>query len=658
MKNEKVKNEEVKRRNVMITMKTNRSFLQRIMLMTLSFVVCGLSFYPANAQVGTWRAYMAYSEPQQIVKGGNVLYVRASNSLYEYDLRDESIRTHDKTTGLNDTDIRLIGWNDKVKRLIIVYENANIDLMDSSGEVWNISALYRKTMTDNKTIDSLTIDGVFAYLYARFGIVKVNMERTEISETYRKNSPEYPSTLPYSTVNKDWDVYIDRVRRLKPGGPAHNSFGFMRLHGDKIYAVNKVMEEKVGVQVYDGDAWTVYENDIEDSIGHRFVGLNAVDVDPTDVNHVIAVGQTGVYEFRDGLFVKEHTNDNSPLETASTVGNNNKDYVVVTGAKYDSKGNFWCLNSISPTMSLLSLGTDGRWKTMPHKELMQYDDRSLEQMEDIMFDSKGRMWFVNNFYRTPALLRYDTENDKVKRYDTFVNQDGTNYTLGAVSCVMEDLEGNIWIGTTQGPFYLPAANIDSDDGTFYQVKVPRNDGTDFADYLLGGVHISSMAMDGGGRKWFGTRGNGVYLISADNMTQVEHFTASNSHLLSDNIRCICIREKTGEVFFGTENGLCSYQSDATTPVETMDGDNVYAYPNPVTPDYTGLITVVGLSLNADVKICSSNGKLVAEGRSNGGTFTWDGKDGSGRRVASGVYMVMTATSDGHQGMVCKIAVIN
>ena len=98
-------------------------------------------------------------------------------------------------------------------------------------------------------------------------------------------------------------------------------------------------------------------------------------------------------------------------------------------------------------------------------------------------------------------------------------------------------------------------------------------------------------------------------------------------------------------------------SDASVSNSSMSKDNVYAYPNPVTPDFTGLITIVGLSLNADVKILSPSGKLIAEGRSNGGTFTWDGCDRDGKKVASGVYMVATATSDGSKGTVCKIAII-
>ena len=141
------------------------------------------------------------------------------------------------------------------------------------------------------------------------------------------------------------------------------------------------------------------------------------------------------------------------------------------------------------------------------------------------------------------------------------------------------------------------------------------------------------------------------------MTQVHHFLATNSRLLSNNIEDIAIDHATGEIFFGTDKGLCSYISDATAPSDEMTKDNVYAYPNPVRPDYNGPITVVGLSLNADVKIVTVNGVLVKQERSNGGTFVWDGKDRYGNRVASGVYMVETATADGNKGTVCKIAVV-
>ena len=293
---------------------------------------------------------------------------------------------------------------------------------------------------------------------------------------------------------------------------------------------------------------------------------------------------------------------------------------------------------------------------------MNYNDNTqtgLSGLRNMMIDSRGLLWFVNAHWVKPALFCYNMSTRELTTYTTFTNQDGTTYNVTYINCVCEDLEGNIWIGTSQGPFMIASSDVNqSSDVTIQQIKVPRNDGSDYADYLLDGVVISAIAVDGGGRKWFATSTTGAFLISADNMTQIQHFDTDNSPLLSDYISSVSINQQTGEVFFLTNRGLCSYVSDATESYTEMNSDNVYACPNPVPPDYTGLITVVGLSLNADVKILTSSGKLIAEGQSNGGTFTWDGCDKSGRRVASGVYMVASATSDGKKGTVCKIAIVN
>jgi len=150
----------------------------------------------------------------------------------------------------------------------------------------------------------------------------------------------------------------------------------------------------------------------------------------------------------------------------------------------------------------------------------------------------------------------------------------------------------------------------------------------------------------------------VFVISNDNMEQIHNFTTTNSPLLSDNIESISIDNETGEVFIATDKGLCSYMSGVDSSITEMTEDEVYAYPNPVTSDYNGLITITGLSNDANVKIMTTNGTVVAEGKSNGRFFTWNGRDKNGNRVASGIYMVATATSKGEKGVVCKIAIIN
>ena len=674
-----------------------------MMLIALSFVVCHLSF----AQVGTWRAYMSYAEPQQIVKAGNLLFVRASNDLYSYNLNDHSIITYDKINSLSDTYISHIAWNSTTSHLIIVYKNSNIDVMDRDGNIINISALYSRSMTQDKTVNSIYIHGAYAYLATGFGLVKINTADAEISETYildaninaigingddiyaqadngivytaklsqnliDNHNWETTQTFPadiFKTDNSTWDQYIQTVNSLKLDSPKYNNFGYMKFIDNKLYtcgggwmAANLVdFKRPATIQIYNAsnDNWSFLPEDtvgLSDIITNgQFIDMTAFSVDPLDHKHLIGTGRTGMFEYYDGQFVKYHNKDNSLLQ--SVVGIDKNTYILALGSLFDYQGNFWCVVSQTAGDNLVEYTKDKQWVSHS-KPLLNYNGQTLPGLISMFEDSRHLLWFVNSHWTKTGIFCYDPWTDgMINSFFTLTNQDGTSYEDYRPFCVSEDLEGNILIGTNIGLFVVEKDNINIPDTHVTQIKVPRNDGTNYADYLMAGVNISCIAVDGGGRKWFGTSGSGVYLISADNMTQIYHFTTQNSPLISNNIESIAINDNTGEVYFGTEDGLCSYMSDATAPTQEMEKDFVYAYPNPVAPDYNGLITIVGLSLDADVKILSSSGKLIAEGRSNGGTFTWDGNDRNGNRVASGIYMVATATSDGKKGTVCKIAII-
>ena len=633
-----------------------RLALLLLLIAQLSIINCQLSI----AQIGTWRAFMSYYEPQQIIKAGsNTLFVRASNSLYSYHLNDHSITTYDKVNTLSDTYISYIAWSQQAKRLIITYQDGNIDLMDLQDNVINISGLYNKLITGDKNVSSIRIDGIYAYLICGFGIVKVNMQRAEITDSYKPSHPEYPTSLPEED-NSDYDRYIDLVKTLKPDGPQFNYFGFMIFSNNRLYGCNGDFNHDYPIQILNNNAWTIYQHEgISEQTGVSFQGAFCLDVDPSNPDHIFAGSRNGLYEYLNGQFIKYYDNSNSPIEPFDGV---NKDYQLVTGTKFDSQGNLWFLNSSAPTTALVKYH-NGTFTKLNHSELMklntgQIKNRSNAELSKMIIDSKGKMWFANNNWVTPAIYQYDLENDKITAYENFVNQDGIIINIHeGVRCVVEDLEQNIWVGTSMGLLLLEKSEIENNGNVFTQVKVPRNDGTNNADYLLANVDISSIAIDGGNRKWIGTLNNGVYLISADNMTQIHHFTTSNSKLLSNAVLSIAINPTSGEVFFATDKGLCSYVSDATAPNTEMTTDNVRAYPNPVEPGYSGPITISGLSLDADVKILTTNGVVVNQGRSNGGTYVWDGCDQKGRRVASGIYMVATATSKGEKGTVCKIAIV-
>ena len=675
-----------------------------MMITVLLFVICHLSFCPASAQIGTWHNYLAYNEVQDICEADDELYVLASNDLYSYNKSDQSITTYDKVNGLSDTYITHIKWNPKAQRLLIVYQNQNIDMMEKGGGVVNLSDLYQKSMTDDKTVNSIYVNEQYAFLACGFGIVKVDMERIEISESYnlgtsitqvaisngsiyakQKNGQVLTAALTDNLLNPnvwhvttlydasifnidrtDYNNNLEMVKTLDPGGPKYNFVNFLRFKHQKLYTCDGIMGGKFDpgkkgcVQVWDGNEWEIYQDDIASLTGHSYMDIASVDADPSDDTHVFASGRVGLYEFKDGKYVKEYNYDNSPLKSHALLSPN-KDYIMIESVVYDKNGSLWILNSASAGTSLFEL-KDGEWISHHKPEfLLSTGNRSHDNMVKAMFDSRDILWFCNDRFIEPALMCYQPSTDAAVCYSTFINQDGTKIEgMYGVTDVAEDKDGNIWVGTDVGPFVIDKDNIgkSAEDMVFTQVKVPRNDGTNYADYLLAGIHVTSIMVDNDGQKWIGTNGQGVYVISRDNMKEVHHFTTENSKLLSDIVGSIAMNPKTGEVFIGTENGLCSYMSGITGTIDTMNEDDVYAYPNPVTPDYNGLITITGLTDNADVKILSSNGVLIAEGKSSGRFFTWNGRDKNNERVASGVYMVATATSSGEKGVVCKIVIIN
>ena len=665
-----------------------------IVALLLSIINCQLSI----AQIGTWHNYLAYHDIQDIQAAGNYLFVRASNSLYQYNKTDKSIYTYDKVNGLSDTDITHIRWCQQAKRLVVIYSNSNIDLVETNGNVINISAIYTKSVTGGKTINNIYCNGIYAYLSTEFGIVKINVKTAEVSETYHfefsivdvtiKDNILYakdpgdgvwqgdmtknlidPANWTQTTIypsfdddTTDYDTNIDLVKTLNPGGPHYNKFFESKfIHGRLYttggsYMTGGVQEDNPGIiQIWDGSNWSIYPTNINEVTGWNYQDIDCIDADPKDPNHVFVGGRCGLYEFQNGQLRAYYYQGNSPLKAVNTLPN---DYTLILGIKYDNSGNLWAINSYARNVNILKFTNSRQWENHTNSALFYNEhNATLPCLRCLFFDSRGLLWFVNTSYNKPAIICYDRTTEKVVIYDDFVNQDGTSYSNCYPYDIKEDLKGNIWIATNKGPFYIKSNEAGMSNATLYQEKVPRNDGTDLADYLLNGIPINSITIDGAGRKWFGTTGNGVFLVSEDNMTQLQHFTTDNSKLLSNNINYVSINPQSGEVFFLTDKGLCSYVSDATEASTEMTKDNVWAYPNPVNPDYTGPITIVGLTINADVKILAPNGALIAEGRSNGGSFTWNGCDRNGNRVASGVYMVATATNDGEKGTVCKIAIV-
>ena len=460
------------------------------------------------------------------------------------------------------------------------------------------------------------------------------------------------------------------INYYKPRGPATNVPWEIKFSGSKMFVVQGGRWASQNmlpgyVMIYENNTWTNLDPaDIKLQTTYDALDFMNVAVDPLDNKHFFVTSYgTGLYEFRDNVFSKWHNLLNSTIETV--IANSPYNYMRLDGAIFDNEGNLFLTNSgVSAAIKVLL--KDGTWTKLVYPEAVK------PTLGKIMISNENpnHKWIPSVRYSTGLFVFddngtiADNSDDKWVFKSAFVYPETDNgqtvlmsVSPAAIYDVVQDKNNVVWVGTDAGPFlfYNPSRIFDS-DYTCSRVKIPRNDGTGQADYLLQNERIKAIAIDGANRKWLGTESSGVYLMSENGQETIEHFTTENSSLLSDDILSIAIHPTTGEVFFGTGRGIVSYQSDALDAGDEFS--NVHAYPNPVREGYSGTITITGLVKDTQVKITDLNGNLICETVSNGGIATWNGKDVNNRKVNTGIYLTICVNEDGTQSAITKIMVIN
>lgn len=369
--------------------------------------------------------------------------------------------------------------------------------------------------------------------------------------------------------------------------------------------------------------------------------------DPDNEKHFfVSSWGNGLYEFLDGEVIKNYNQYNSPLASIRPGEN----YSRLCGLAWDLSGNLWMTQTGVPG-NLKALTPDGTWITTPV-------NLNVTAVGDIVIDRNQYIWAV--LPRGNGLLVYDPAGTPAStsddRYVRLQVQDTEGHTMNNLFSIATDLDGNIWLGTDMGPaVYYNPGKVFSSELKASRIKIPRDDGSGLADYLLGTETVTSVAVDGANRKWFGTLSSGAFLMSDDGRKELAHFTSGNSPLLSDNIVKIAVNNITGEIWFGTSEGILSFRGEATTGVEDYSG--MYAFPNPVREDFEGVVTITGLVENSSVKITDVSGNLVYETTSLGGQATWDLLNYRAQRVSTGVYLVFCTNDDGSLAGVTKMLVI-
>lgn len=305
----------------------------------------------------------------------------------------------------------------------------------------------------------------------------------------------------------------------------------------------------------------------------------------------------------------------------------------VSGLAFDTDKNLWITN-YGGTQPLHVRKSDGNWKSFSTPFSL-----AGNRVAQVLVDENNFKWIASPLGN--GLIAFNDNSTIDNTADDqwrLLSSGGGNGNLPSsnVFCVEKDKEGFIWVGTSNGIGVVQcASDLFSSNGcdAIWPIVQQGN----FADYLFKGEEVRSIVTDGADRKWVATK-NGAWLISADGVKVVYDFNEDNSPLLSNDVKRITIDGKTGEVFFATAKGLCSFRSTATEGKEK--NENLLVFPNPVPPGYGGTIAIRGVANNAIVMITELNGRLVYQTRALGGQAIWDGKDYRGKKIESGIYLVL------------------
>ncbi len=604
---------------------------------------------------------------------GDSLYAIANDALYAASTKDNLV---DYTNWNKKTDLPGIGEMSQIvadKNRLFLLRDSLLYTYGQNG--WKALLLDKKIIRMRGEEDRLLVTSLSSNYIIKpdYSVDSINLFYGASDILYDKQANTYWFAYNNGGIGKylqekeQYDMY-------NATGPATNIPYRMRIYNKRLYVVPgerwAVQKNRPGlVMIYENGEWTnIFTENIVEKTNSPALDFMNVAVDPQDENHFYITSYgTGLYEFRGTQVVGRLTADGTAI---SAPNDNYNFYTRLDGAIFDEYNNLWFASAGGREADLYVKQPSGTITALLLKDEQGYHV-PLYTPQEILIDSRYPNYkWIAMARSTPCFVLYDDNGTPTNPYDdknyirkVFHDQRGSEVTPSEYYCYVQDLNGDIWIGTNDGPIIINSTTDFRTSDLCERMIIYRTDGSSLGDYLLKGEIITAIAVDGANRKWVGTESSGVFLLEETTdvnglrtIETIHHFTTADSPLPSNKILSIAINQQSGEVFIGTATGLVSYQSDAAEAAENMS--EVYAYPNPVREDFDGLITITGLMENSNVNITDVNGGLVARLYSLGGLATWDGRNGRGVRVRTGVYSAQCVSADGKQYALVKILVIN
>ncbi|HCR48668.1 MAG TPA: hypothetical protein DIW24_03500 [Bacteroidetes bacterium] len=288
--------------------------------------------------------------------------------------------------------------------------------------------------------------------------------------------------------------------------------------------------------------------------------------------------------------------------------------------------------------------------------LNEFYDQSGQRIEGdftrVFVDSFGKKWVI--LFYEGGLMVLDTKNtptntadDKIRHW-TGKRSDGKGLPSAQVRAICEDRKGGIWIGTTRGLTVFVFGNLATDSDPNW----PSRDGA----YVLREVFVNDMAVDAANRLWIATT-EGVWVMNAETYEVLYHYTKENSPLFTNNISALTIDDNSGRIYFATDLGVLSMQSDAAKPQTILSELRIHPLLAKAEGGVLPNIYIENLTDENEIRILSTAGTHITKFNGFGGRAVWNGRDEAGNLVPSGIYFIVARNNNSGERAIGKVAIV-
>ncbi len=594
----------------------------------------------------------------------NKIYAATENGVFIADLNNDFLVDSENWTPVFTNDFSNIAYFDKniyvsSNNMLFKINNDNF-LIPISTQLQDIRDI---TATDKNLV--ITTEENIHILDKNLSLVYQTQSNFEDTFTYKANTAQvYENSLYIGSENfgilKSDLTSIEDFVEIHPDGPISNKVYSMNILGKHVWIVyggtggsNAPLDVRMGANHFNGENWVTIPYATDAITAKNLVHVN---IDPFHDNRVyISSFINGMVVIEDDVVIAHWNPTNTALE--STIGSSESD-VRVEESIFDDDGNLWIANVGTPNL-IKKYSSTGEWTS--------YDLSSLLLngwgMRSMLFDRSDNLWMGT---RGSGAWAVSKDVNKIKAITSHALTGSLPHNN--VRALALDSNNTLWIGTKEGlvTFNISASFFEQATYNAKPVVIASGEDDDFGIALLGTQTINTICVDGANNKWFGTQNGGVLYTNATGRETFLHFDKTNSPLPSNKILDIKFDEETGKVYFATDRGVVAYDSNiAAYGTQLVDA---YAYPNPVKKQHE-FVTIDGRNGNhlpegTNVKILDAAGRLVYEtnvvaGQEQfGGKVTWNKTNLAGRKVASGIYVVLLTIPDASETAMTKIAIIN